>query len=108
MTTTRLATGFLNIVQWDILFVDEIMVSHCIDEATRWSAGGILEQKSAVKIIEAITEHWIRPYGPMKLLITDQEDGLTGEEAAQWLDRWSIQIKNARARVSRPGGRTAP
>jgi len=26
MTTTRLATGFLEIVQWDILFVDEIMV----------------------------------------------------------------------------------
>ena len=29
----------------------------------------------------------------MKLLVTDNEAGLAGEEAAQWLDRWNIQIK---------------
>ena len=93
MTSTRLATGFNEAVQWDILFLAEAMVSHCIDEATRWSAGGVLGDKTAITIIGAITHHWVRPYGPMRLLVTDQESGLTGEEAAQWLDRWSIQIK---------------
>ena len=93
MQATRLATGFNELVQWDILFIDDVMVSHCIDEATRWSAGDILSSKSAIKIIESLTKTWLRPYGPMKVLTTDQEAGLTGEEAAQWCDRWAIQIK---------------
>ena len=70
------------------------MVYHCIDEATRWSSGGILKEKTAVSSTESLTTYWLRPYGPMRLFIADQEAGLSGEEAAQWLDRWSIQLKS--------------
>ena len=28
----------------------------------------------------------------MSVLTTDQETGLAGEESAQWLDRWAIQL----------------
>eukprot|EP00973_Karenia_brevis_P024040 3316531-Karenia_brevis.AAC.1 len=93
MTTTRLATGFNEIVQWDILFWEGVMISHCIDEAIRWSAGRVLFKKAAADIIKCITVDWIRPHGPMRILVSDQEWGIMGEESAQWLDRSQIQIK---------------
>ena len=80
-------------VQWDILFIGDVMVAHLIDEATRWSVMHILERKTALMIIAGITTGWLRPHGPMKLLVADIEGGLHGEEANQWLDRWGIEMK---------------
>ena len=45
MTITRLATGFNEAVQWDILFFEGDMISDWIGEAIRWSAGSILARK---------------------------------------------------------------
>eukprot|EP00975_Prorocentrum_lima_P071594 12938573-Prorocentrum_lima.AAC.1 len=45
MTTLRLATGFNEFVQWDVLYLDNIMVSHLIDEATRWTVASVLPDK---------------------------------------------------------------
>eukprot|EP00973_Karenia_brevis_P010427 1414896-Karenia_brevis.AAC.1 len=47
----------------------------------------------AAEIIKFITVDWILPHGPMRILVTDQESGIMGEEPAQWLARWQIQIK---------------
>ena len=93
MTIVRLATGLNEMVQWDILFVDDFMISHLVDEATRWSAGSVLPDKDATSIIKCITADWLRTLGPMQLLITDQEGALMSEECSQWLDRWSVQLK---------------
>eukprot|EP00959_Pyramimonas_sp_CCMP1952_P161891 3384939-Pyramimonas_sp.AAC.1 len=73
MTISRLATGFNEMVQWDILYIGEQMVAHMIDEATRWTVLYILERKTAIMIIAGITQGWLRPHGPMKLLIADIE-----------------------------------
>ena len=93
MTATRLSTGFNEIVEWDILFYDDLMISHLCDQAIRWSAGGILPGRLANDIISNITTHWFRPYGPMRVLVTDQEAALKSEATAQWLDRWAVQLK---------------
>ena len=93
MTTLRLATRFNEMVQWDILFHRKSMISSLVDEATRWSVAAVIENKEAITIITSVTLNWIRPHSPMRLLIADRESGLVGEEAAQWLDRWQIQIK---------------
>eukprot|EP00959_Pyramimonas_sp_CCMP1952_P457937 9475783-Pyramimonas_sp.AAC.1 len=80
MALSRLATGFTVMVQWGTLYIGEPMVAHMI-EATRWTVLYILDRKTAIMIIAGITGGWIRPHGPMKLLISDIEGGLHGEEA---------------------------
>ena len=70
---TRLASGFNEMVQWDNLFMERLMISHCIDETTRWSAGGVIDDREGSTLAEALTMHWIRPFGAKKLLVTDQE-----------------------------------
>ena len=69
------------------------MISHCIDEAIRWSAGSILPDRHAHSLIKAITHEWIQHYDAPDLIIADGEKGLISEEVAQWLDRHNCQLK---------------
>ena len=66
------------------------MISHLLDEAVRWSAGSVLAHKDATSLIKSITCDWLRPHGPMQVLIADGEKGLASEEVSQWLDRWQV------------------
>ena len=93
MVATRLATMFNERVQWDILFHKDWMISHLLDECTRWLVVSVLQSKSAESILEAITTTWLRPHGAMKILVADQEGGLVSDAAAVWADRWGIQLK---------------
>ena len=72
-TSTRLATSFNEMVQWDILFYKQYMISHLLDEAVRWSAGSILAKKDSSSLIKAISCDWTRLYGPMRVLVADGE-----------------------------------
>jgi len=93
VATTRLSTAFNEIVQWDILFHKKVMVSHLIDEAIWWTTTAVLADREAVSILTAITTQWLQPYGAMQVLVSDRESGLVSEEVAQWLDRWSVQLR---------------
>ena len=93
MTTTRMARDFNDIVQWDILFVKRFVISHLLDEAIRWTVAAPMADKTPTSIIDFISANWLRPYGPMRVLIADGESGLASEEAAQWLDRVFIELK---------------
>ena len=61
ITSTKLATAFNEVVQWDILFHKRFMVNHLMDECIRWAAGSIIASKEANALIEAITRDWLRP-----------------------------------------------
>ena len=93
LTTVRLATDFNQVVQWDIPFHRKLMVSHLLDEAIRWTAGSILNGKSAEGLISGINTNWIRHFGLMGVLIADGEKGLASEEVAQILDRGFAKLK---------------
>ena len=79
-------------VQWDLLFAGDWMLSHCLDEALRWSIFPRVPSKSPTSILGGITLHWLRRYGPMKLLTTDREGALTSDEASTWADKWGIAL----------------
>ena len=92
-SSLRLATEFNSIVQWNILFYKDFIISHLVDEAIRWTSAALLPSRSAVDIIQSITHNWIRLYGPMRLLVSDQESGIMGDACNLWLDRQQIQVK---------------
>ena len=93
MTRTSLAQDFNQIVQWDILFYKDVMLSHLMCEATRFCSFVILASKEAADILDCILMQWITLFGPMKLLITDSESALKSDEAAQFASRHGFQIK---------------
>ena len=83
MTTTRMARDFNDIVQWDILFVRRYVISHLLDEAIRWTVAAPMADKTPVSIIESISTNWLRPYGPMRMLIADGESGRGRNDGAE-------------------------
>ena len=54
---TRFATEMNQTLQWDILFHKDKMISHIIDEATRFCSVSIVPGRSAASIIRAIHRH---------------------------------------------------
>eukprot|EP00973_Karenia_brevis_P042551 5891220-Karenia_brevis.AAC.1 len=51
------------------------MISHCIDEAIRWSAGSVLPKKAAADVIKCIAVDWSRPHGPMRVKVLEGVSG---------------------------------
>ena len=65
-----------DVVQWDILFYKEHLISHLCDEATRWTTALPLPNRTATAIIQAMSADWLEMHGPMRLLVADQESAL--------------------------------
>eukprot|EP00972_Heterocapsa_arctica_P087632 12922176-Heterocapsa_arctica.AAC.1 len=93
MATIRLSTQFNAVVQFDLVFISDLIIGHLLDEALRWSCAGLLAAKSAVSIVKLITNNWLRIFRPMLVIVTDQESGMTSDEVSTWSEAWGIQIK---------------
>ena len=74
-----MATELGMAVQWDILFYKDKMISHLIDEATRFTVASVLPGKSGVDFVRAIDKDWVRIFGPPRLIVADGETGLDSE-----------------------------
>ena len=74
-TSAHLSTTFNEIVQVDILFYQESMILHMIDETTRWTAASILNSRSAHDICSTLTNSWFRLFGPPTCIVSDSESG---------------------------------
>ena len=82
------------VVQWDILFYKEHLISHLCDEATRWTSASLLPNRTATAIIQAISADWLRMHSPMRLLVADQESALQSGEFTQWRDHHRIEMRS--------------
>ena len=100
-STTHLATRFKQRVQTDILFLDGQPTLHIIDEATRYSQARFLANMNKETVMDALSDLWVRTFGPMETLVSDQEAGLKGDYCATTLSRWGTQ------RLLLPEGRHA-
>ena len=65
------------------MFYKDVMISHIIDEATRFTMASVLKDKSAVTLIRAIDRDWVRFFGPPRVIVVDGEKGLDSEEVRQ-------------------------
>jgi len=121
VATSRLIDKFNEVVQTDLMFVSPNAArapqskhhthedpeaqpwQHNLCACTRLSAAIILECKTALALINALDTSWIRPYGPMTTLETDQEGAWNSDEARVYLTRQNIKLvlkgKDAHAKM---------
>ncbi|CAK0795790.1 unnamed protein product, partial [Prorocentrum cordatum] len=85
-----LATVFNEMVQHDLFFLWDETFMILIDEATKWKTGDHLINKTGPVLVKALNYLWIRIWGAMQNLLTDQEGGLMGHEATKLCDRLEI------------------
>ena len=63
-TSTRVSTKFNEVVQIDLLFVEDLIILHMIDEATRFSMAEIIPNKQTSTIIDTVTTMWFKYFTP--------------------------------------------
>ena len=91
--SSRLSEKLGEVVQHDLFFHGENVICGLLDEATRWTVAGVVAGKDTESLLRFITTFWIRTFGPMRVLLSDQEAGLFNEEAAVWAERHGITMK---------------
>ena len=85
-----MATVFNVMTQHDSFFLWDETFMILIDEATKWKTGDHLINKTGPVLVKALNYLWIRIWGAMQNLLTDQEGGLMGHEATKLCDRLEI------------------
>ena len=88
---TSLSTHFNEYVQQDLFFLFDEPFMLLIDECIRWKTGGHLKSKQTPDLIHSMLLLWIRVWGPMEHLVTDQEGGLVSHEATSFFERMQIK-----------------
>ena len=66
---------------------------HMIDVATRLSQAAIIKDKTEESILASATQIWFNPYGPPRILETDQESGLICHEAKTYCQVMGTQAQ---------------
>eukprot|EP00969_Alexandrium_andersonii_P267385 11816121-Alexandrium_andersonii.AAC.1 len=61
-----------------------------VDECTRWCMVENLERKTLECWLETVYQHWIRYFGPMRTLVSDQEGALASELAGRLRERFDV------------------
>ena len=71
------AEHFNHRVQTDLFFIFEKTCVILIDECIRYCVVEILQRKTADEWMRVVFHNWIKIFGPMRFLVTDQEGALT-------------------------------
>ena len=75
----------------DLFFLWDMTFLLAICAATRYKIAIQLNSKSGPEILRALLHHWIKYFGPPKMLISDQEGGLTSDLTSTTCERYGIQ-----------------
>ena len=74
-----------------------------LDTCTRLTQVKIVGNRTTQALLQGIAEMWIRPYGPPRVIETDQEGGLINDQAKHYLSMLGADLKekgvNAHARM---------
>ena len=102
MASSRLITSFNQEVECDIVYVrhqgHQKMFMHFVDRAVRWCATIGIEDRATSTLLNAIDVAWVSIYGPMKVLISDGEQGLDNDEST-----WYFQVRGIQKRTAAVG-----
>ncbi|CAK9093575.1 unnamed protein product, partial [Durusdinium trenchii] len=84
------AVQFNEYVLMDLFFLWSQPFILLIDHCTHWKTGCHLPNKQASSLLQALMSQWIRVWGPMHTLCSDQEGGLSSSEATVFCERLGI------------------
>ena len=93
IASTRLSTSFNETVQVDLLFIEDLVILHALDECTRWSSAVTIPSKRTADVLSALISSWFRLFGPPTVLIADHEGALLSEESAVMMERWGTSFR---------------
>ena len=88
----ELAGWFNDFVVVDLFYLWDKIWLMAIDEATRYKIAAFLKDKYGRTIMRALLRDWIRYFGPMKHLVSDQEGGIAAEDFGLTVERYSITL----------------
>ena len=86
----ELAGYFNDQVQCDLFFLWGKTQCLLVDEGTRYKISGELESKHGHHICRFILRDWARYFGPMRVLIMEQEGGIRSSKSGECLENLGI------------------
>ena len=89
-TKVSLAAHFNDETEMDIFYLWEKKFVLMVDVATRDKIAFETPSREAGDLLKGILQHWIRHFGPMRVLTLDQESSLLSHEAAADLERIGV------------------
>ena len=92
VTSTALPSRFNQLIQCDLLFIKTHVILHTIDLCTRFTMAEISPSRNTNDLLTALQRSWFRIFGPPRVLTVDQEGGLSGPEAAAWLEARGVRL----------------
>ena len=82
-------------VQLDIFFMWDKAWLLIVDELSRYKVADVLADRTAKELLTTIMRCWIRYFGPMQVMVLDQECGLVSELSSRTCDKMNIQRRYA-------------
>ena len=92
IASSRLSLEFNYMVQIDLLFWQDAIVLHMLDTCIKWSSAAIIAGKKPADILPALAKLWFRVFGAPKVIVSDHEGALCGEESSVFLERWGVSL----------------
>jgi hypothetical protein len=88
-----LSVSFGVVVQFDLLFIEDKIIAVLIDEATRWTVADVITDRETPTILKFFTDRWLRIFGPITTVLSDQEGALYSEQGAVWSETVGTSLR---------------
>ena len=92
-----LASVFNEVVALDLKFVDQEIILHMIDHATRFSQACVITNKKKQTIVQALLDNWIAIFGPPGKYLTDNGGEFVNDEMVQLAEKFNITLMTTAA-----------
>ena len=97
----RLILEFNEEVQFDLMFYrsliqterGQLTIVHLVDACVKFSGTRVVKSKEEIELTKAISETWVWMFGPMSVLVLDEETGMRGQHAFDWALANRIELK---------------
>ena len=93
VTTSSLPTRFNQTLQMDLLFIKDKIVLHVLDVCTRFTMAEEVANRNTDELLSTLQKTWFKMFGPPRVIVIDQEGGLSGPEAAAWFEARDVTLE---------------